>query len=111
VDAPKDLPVRDKDDRNLRDYPVSKSTHKMVLDAQKRPAGAGNGLLLSAVIDEKGNVAHMRILRLAFPTAPNTVALNEQAIEQVKRWHYKPTVLDGKPVPVYTEISVIIDLQ
>lgn len=111
MEPPKNTPVPATGDCNLDSYPVSKSAHDMILDAQKNATATGDGLLVKVVIDEKGNITHLRILRLAFPTAPNTVALNEQAIDSVKKWHYKPTIFKGEPVSVCTEMAVNIDLQ
>jgi hypothetical protein len=71
----------------------------------------GSGLSISALIDKAGRITHMCILSLAFPSVANTVALNEQAIDDVKKWQYKPTMFKGEPVEVSTVIDVIIDLQ
>ena len=62
-------------------------------------------------IDPEGKVAHLRVLRLAHPELPNAAVVNEQAVDSIKRWGYAPTRIAGKPVPVCSNVEVIIDLQ
>jgi hypothetical protein len=45
------------------------------------------------------------------PSPTNSYALNKQAVDGIKRWHYSPTIVREKPVAVCSEIGVTIDLQ
>jgi outer membrane biosynthesis protein TonB len=60
-------------------------------------------------IDPAGRVTHLRVLRLAYPELPRSDAVNQQAVDSIKRWRYAPTTLSGKPVAVCSDVSVIID--
>ncbi|MGD0013643.1 MAG: energy transducer TonB [Bryobacteraceae bacterium] len=62
-------------------------------------------------IDPEGRVTHLRVLRLAYPEASNADAINGQAVDSIKRWHYSPTIVAGKPVAVCSDVAVTIDFQ
>jgi outer membrane biosynthesis protein TonB len=68
-------------------------------------------MLAKLVIDPEGRITHLRVLRLAHPSASNAREINEKAVDSIKQWHYAPTKVDGKPVAVCTEVSVIMHLQ
>ena len=68
-------------------------------------------MLLKVAIDPAGRVTHLRVMRLAWPELTNSYALNKQAVEDIKRWHYSPSIVSRKPVAVCSEVGVIIDLQ
>jgi outer membrane biosynthesis protein TonB len=61
-------------------------------------------------IDTEGRVTHLRVFRLAYPETPNSDAINEQAVDSIKRWQYAPTTIDGKPVAVCSDVGVTIGL-
>jgi hypothetical protein len=68
-------------------------------------------MLAKVAIGPEGRVTHLRVLRLAYPQAPTiAIGANEQAVNSFKRWQYAPTIVDGKPVAVYSDVTVIIDL-
>jgi periplasmic protein TonB len=54
---------------------------------------------LAAVISQEGTVQELRALS-------GSPFLVKSAIEAVSRWRYQPTLLDGEPVEVVTEIEV-----
>jgi TonB family protein len=56
-------------------------------------------VVLEAVIDPRGNVTSVRVLR----GAP---LLDAAAMEAVRQWRYTPTLLEGRPVPVIMTITV-----
>jgi hypothetical protein len=99
------------DDCGLAAYPVSRSTQEIL--AAVPPGGTrSNSMMLAKVaLDAEGRVTHLRVLRLAHPDAPNAAAINEQAVDSIKRWRYAPTKVAGKPVPVCSDVGVTIDLQ
>jgi TonB family protein len=56
-------------------------------------------VILEAKIDEKGNVADVRILR-------SIPALDQAAIDAVKQWKYEPMIIKRKPMPVLFTVTV-----
>jgi len=56
-------------------------------------------VILEAIIDIKGKVTNVRVLR-------SIPALDEAAIEAVKQWEYEPTLLEGQPVPIVMTVTV-----
>jgi hypothetical protein len=99
------------DDCGLTAFPVSMSA-KEILAAVPRSAAPRNPTMFAKIeIDPEGKVTHLRVLRLAHPELPNAAAINEQAVDSIKRWRYAPTRIAGKPVSVCSDVDVIIDLQ
>lgn len=70
--------------------------------AAKR-AGIQGTVTLRALIDRDGRVE--RVLYVSGPTE-----LVGSAMAAVRQWEYKPTLLNGKPVKVETQITVIYSL-
>lgn len=63
-------------------------------------AGSMQGeVVLSAVIDDQGNVKDLSVVK-------GHPLLVPAAVEAVKQWKYRPTLLNGSPVEVATEITV-----
>lgn len=60
-------------------------------------------VVLHAIIAEDGTVQ-----QLTFITGP--ALLRQAAMETVRTWRYKPTLLDGQPTKVETTISVVFTL-
>jgi TonB family protein len=54
----------------------------------------------SAVIDDSGNVADVKVVR------PADRGLDESAAHTLRTWKFKPATKDGKPVPVKVVIEV-----
>jgi outer membrane biosynthesis protein TonB len=85
---------------------------KEILAAVPRDGKSRNSTMFVKIeIDPEGKVTHLRVLRLWHPELPNAAVINEQAVDSIKRWRYAPTRIAGKPVPVCSDVSVIIDLQ
>ena len=61
-------------------------------------------VILEATIDARGRVVDVRVLR-------SVPALDEAAIEAVRRWIYTPTLLNGVPVPIVMTVTVNFKLQ
>lgn len=61
------------------------------------------GVVMHVVIDEKGNVAEIS-------TISGPEILREQCMDAVRQWRYKPYMLNGKPTPVETTITIHIDV-
>jgi len=56
-------------------------------------------VILEAVLDERGNVDRVRVLR-------SEPLLDQAAIDAVRAWKYTPTLLNGVPVQVLMTITV-----
>jgi len=59
-------------------------------------------VIISALVDEQGNVVETRLIR----GAPPNSGLNQVALENVKRRKYKPALANGKPGRVWVAIQV-----
>ena len=69
-------------------YPlIAKETH------------AQGTVILRAIISRKGTIENLQVLS-------GHPMLVKAAIDAVKRWHYRPYVLNGQPVEVETQIAV-----
>jgi protein TonB len=75
-----------------------------VYPAVARQARVEGIVILEAIIDERGNVDRVRVLR-SFPL------LDEAAVRAVRSWRYTPTLLNGVPVPVLMTVSVHFTLR
>jgi TonB family protein len=61
-------------------------------------------VIMEAVIDEQGSVTDTRVLK-GLP-----MGLDQQAVEAVQTWKFKPAMLRGRPVPVYYVLTVNFQL-
>jgi TonB family protein len=59
---------------------------------------------LHVLIDKQGNVTEVQAIS-------GHPLLIQSAMDAVKQWQYKPTLLNGRPVLVETEVNVIFDLR
>jgi protein TonB len=62
-------------------------------------------VIIEAIIDRNGNVTDARVLK------PLPMGLSDAAVEAVKRWKFKPGQLNGQPVPVIFNLTVLFRLQ
>lgn len=70
-----------------------------------RRAGVQGMVILEAIIDERGYVSNVRVLR-SLP-----MGLDREAMEAVKQWRYRPAMLNGRPVKVYFTLTVNFTIQ
>lgn len=70
-----------------------------------RRAGVQGIVILEAIIDERGNVSNVRVLR-GLPAG-----LEKEAVDAVKQWRYTPARLNGRPVRVYMTLTVHFTIQ
>lgn len=70
-----------------------------------RRANVQGVVVVQAVIDERGNVTDVKVLR-GLP-----MGLDQAAIDAVRMWRYKPATLHGQPVKVYFNLTVNFQLQ
>jgi protein TonB len=54
---------------------------------------------IQAIIERDGTIGHLKVLS-------GPPLLQNAALDAVKQWRYKPTLLNGEPVEVVTEIDV-----
>jgi len=67
---------------------------------EARKAKYQGTVVLSIVVDEKGNPRDVRV------TKPLGLGLDQKAIEAVMKWRFRPGMKDGHPVPVIAQIEV-----
>jgi len=70
-----------------------------VYPALARQARIQGNVLLHAIIDKDGKVAQLEVVS-------GHPLLVQAALDAVKQWRYKPTLLNGDPVEVDTQITV-----
>jgi protein TonB len=61
-------------------------------------------VILEAVIDARGNVTTVKVLR-------SIQLLDQAAVEAVRQWRFTPTLLNGEPVPIVMTVTVDFKLQ
>ncbi|MDQ2948719.1 MAG: energy transducer TonB [Acidobacteriota bacterium] len=67
---------------------------------EARKAKFQGTVVLSVVVDEKGNPKDLKIMRAL------GLGLDQKAIEAVEKWKFRPGLKDGRAVPVYATIEV-----
>ena len=72
--------------------PVLLSKVAPVYPVIAKEAGITGDVVIKTSLDKNGNVSHMEIV--SGPTM-----LRQPALEALRRWKYKPSTLDGEPVP------------
>jgi TonB family protein len=84
---------------------ASKLVHKVmpVYSPAAKEAGIQGTVTLCALIGKNG-----RVEALKYISGPPLLV--QTALEAVRWWEYKPTLLNGKPVKVKTEIDVVFSL-
>lgn len=61
--------------------------------------------MVEVTIDVNGKIVNAQILR------PANQLLSDAALAAVKQWEYKPTVIEGRAVPVITTVAVPFRLK
>jgi protein TonB len=69
-----------------------------------RAARVAGIVILEAVIDARGQVESVRVLR-SIPT------LDQAAVDAVRQWRFTPTLLNGEPVPIVMTVTVNFTLS
>jgi periplasmic protein TonB len=75
-----------------------------VYPAIARAARVAGIVILEAVIDARGQVESVRVLR-SIPT------LDQAAVDAVRQWRFTPTLLNGEPVPIVMTVTVNFTLS
>lgn len=82
--------------------PVLVSQSKIEYPPMARAQRIIGVVVISALVDEQGNVAEARVIR----GAPGNSGLNEAALANVKKRKYKPGTLNGKPGRAWVAIQI-----
>jgi protein TonB len=80
------------------------SSPKPLYPPLAKAAGVSGVVHLTAVIGEDGTIQNLRVLA-------GHPLLIQAAVDAVKRWVYQPTLLNGQPVQVVTQIDVNFTLS
>lgn len=80
------------------------SSPSPVYPAIAKAARISGTVNLAATIGKDGTIQNLRVVS-------GPPMLQQSALDAVRRWRYKPTVLDGVPVDVETTISVVFSLN
>ena len=88
----------------VRDGAVPTASGNAVYPQLARQARVSGVVMIAALISREGNIASLQV-KSGHPL------LVPAAVEAVKQWRYQPTLLNGDPVEVATEISVHFTLQ
>lgn len=57
-------------------------------------------VVLEAIIDARGNVTAVRVVK------PLSLGLDQEAVRAVQQWKFRPATLHGRPVAVYLHLTV-----
>jgi TonB family protein len=76
-----------------------------VYPTEARNQGIYGTVVIDAIIDETGKIREPFVIHSA------GTLLDKAALDAVRRWHYRPTTLNGLPVGVDTTISVVFTLN
>jgi protein TonB len=91
-------PARIKQGGNVTAASIITQT-KPLYPALARQARIQGNVVLHAIIDKEGKVAQLEVIS-------GHPLLVQSALDAVKQWRYKPTLLNGDPVEVDTTITV-----
>jgi protein TonB len=69
-----------------------------------RQAGVEGTVRLKAIIARDGSVQALKVIS-------GEPVLANAAVEAVRKWRYRPTVMEGKPVAVVTTVTVEFQLK
>ena len=70
-----------------------------------RKARLQGTVIVEAIIDERGNVTNVRVLK-GLP-----MGLDRSAVDAVEKWKFKPAMFQGRPVKVYYVLTVNFQVQ
>ncbi len=88
---------------NIR-TPIKVHDVKPVYPAEAMAAGIQGIVIVEGRIDCDGNIADVRVLR-------GMPMLSDAAVGAVKQWKYRPTLLNGVPIPVVMTMTVTFSLR
>jgi TonB family protein len=84
--------------------PVKIKDVKPVYPAMAKSAGVAGAVIIEATIGPDGKVIDAKVLR-------SVPLLDQAALDAVRQWEYKPTLLNGVAVPVRVTVTINFKLQ
>jgi TonB family protein len=84
--------------------PIKMNDVKPVYPAIAKNAGVTGAVIIEATIGADGKVIDARVLR-------SIPLLDQAALDAVRQWEYRPTVLNGVAVPVIMTVTINFKLQ
>jgi periplasmic protein TonB len=103
-DAPPPAPVAPVPASTLLTPPVKIRDASPVYPELPRLAKTEGQVVIEAVIGVTGDIVEARVLR-------STPLFAEAALAAVRQWKYRPTLINGRPVPVAMTVTVTFRLQ
>jgi TonB family protein len=99
-------PPGSEEPKTLKDDPAVQRPEKIFgappyYSEQARVDKAEGTVLLDSIIDDEGCIQKLRVCRRA-----HHPDLNRSALEAVRRWVFRPAMLEGQPVKVYYTLTV-----
>ena len=76
-------------------------------DSRKQllPPSGNRGVLMLVVISDTGYVCAASVLKGLDKDS------DSKALDSIRKWHFKPALKDGQPVPVSSELFVTVDVN
>lgn len=74
-------------------------------------ARAGGGVTLSGRVNIKGRVEEIKVVRSHATDDMYLSGFERAAMDALAHWRYRPGSLEGKPVPVYFEITMDFSME
>ncbi|MBZ5504907.1 MAG: energy transducer TonB [Acidobacteriia bacterium] len=91
-------------DKDSTKAPVATFTPEPAFSEEARRAKYQGVVILSIIVDQAGKISRIRLER------PLGMGLDENAMEGLKVWRFKPATHNGQPVPVEMNIEVAFNL-
>ncbi|MGA8810160.1 MAG: TonB family protein [Thermoanaerobaculia bacterium] len=85
--------------------PVATARVKPDYTDAARKAHINGVVIVEAIVNKQGEVEQVKVLK-GLP-----MGLSEQAVEAVKKWHFRPGTLNGEPVEVIFSLTVNFTLE
>ena len=92
---------------DVADLPVVVRMVKPDYTPEAQDAGIQGSLILDAVIQSNGEVGDVTVRT----SLDSTLGLDDQAIEAMKQWVFRPALLDGIPVAVMVQVEMRFNLK
>jgi protein TonB len=61
-------------------------------------------VVMEVLVDERGNVPDARVIK-------SIPLLDQAALDAVKQWQFRPSTLNGEPVPVIVQVELSFNLR